>query len=72
MRLKFRKTPGRHWKLMTASIVALVLATGLALAERWYLAVAALLIGVLTLIVQWLCIEPPHVRDEELHGSGSR
>jgi hypothetical protein len=71
MRLRIRKTPGRHWKLMTLGIVALVLGAGLALAERWYLAAAALLVGVLTLAVQWLCIEPPYVSDEDMHGSGS-
>jgi hypothetical protein len=52
---------------MTFSLVAFSLAAFLAIAKNHLLAGVALLVGVATLAVQWLCIEPPGVEDRDLH-----
>jgi hypothetical protein len=66
-RIRFRRAPGTHWKLMTATLAALTV-TGLVAVMRECLAVGiAVLLGAATLAVQWFCIEVPEVQDEDLH-----
>lgn len=63
------KEPGRHWKLMTVMLMALTGLSVILMCSGAHLAGAAVFLGVLTLLVQWVCIEPPGVRDEDLHGT---
>ncbi len=61
------RATGRHFKLMAATtIVALVLVPFL-LAYDLYLGAAGVLLWLLTVLVQWLCIEPPDVNEDDLH-----
>jgi hypothetical protein len=63
------KDPGRHWKLMTVVLVAFTGLSMVLMCSGAHLAGVAVFVGVLTLLVQWVCIEPPGVRDEDLHGT---
>lgn len=69
LRLRRRKTEGHHWKLMTTSLAALTAAGVLAIMGQHMAMGVALVLGALTLAVQWLCIDPPYVDDEaDIHG----
>ena len=46
---------------MTATLAAFTVAAFLEFTNRWYAAGIAMLLGVLTMLVQWLCTDPPHV-----------
>ena len=61
MKLTIRRPPGRHWKLKAATIAAFAIAASLAFARNWIVAGVAIMIGVVTLAVQWICISPPEV-----------
>lgn len=70
LRFRFRwpwQATGRHYKLMLVTSIAAVLLVPV----LWYFhvqaAAVALLLWLLTLLVQWLCIEPPGVEDKDLH-----
>lgn len=70
IRFRFRwpwQATGRHYKLM-AWTGALALAT---IPLLWiffsHVAAIAVYIFLLTLAVQWLCIEPPNVEEKDLH-----
>jgi hypothetical protein len=52
---------------MTATIASFVVAALLLIGSEHLLAGVAALIGVMTLAVQWLCIEAPGIRDADLH-----
>lgn len=58
---------GRHFKLMLAVSVAVVVAVPFLLARSAFAAAVALVLWLLTLAVQWLCIEPPGVEEKDLH-----
>ena len=70
--LRFRvrwpwQAAGRHYKLMlTTSMISVVLILIL-WGIHQYAAAAGVFLWLLTLAVQWLCIEPPDVTDEDLH-----
>lgn len=66
-RLRIRRSPGRHWKLMTATLGSFALAAISLVAAEYLLSGIALLLGATTLAVQWLCIDPPYVDDADLH-----
>ena len=67
LRIRFRRTPGTHWKLMTATLAAFAV-IGVVAVMRDCLAVGfAVLLGTATLAVQWFCIEVPGVEDEDMH-----
>jgi hypothetical protein len=68
MRLRLHRKPGHHWKLMTATIVCLTLAGFLLLMTEHLAAGVALIVGIATLAVQWVCIDPPYVEEVDLHG----
>lgn len=63
------KEPGRHWKLMTVMLTAFTGLSVVLICAGQPLVGGAIFVGVLTLLVQWICIEPPGVRDEDLHGT---
>jgi hypothetical protein len=67
MKLRMRRTPGRHWKLMTATLASFTVAGFLLVASEHLAAGIAVLVGIATLAVQWLCIDPPDIDDAELH-----
>jgi hypothetical protein len=52
---------------MTATLAAFTVAAMLAIAAQFIAAGFATLLGVVTLLVQWFCIEPPYVDDRDLH-----
>lgn len=58
---------GRHFKLMLAVSIVVLLAIPFLVTSSIYWAAAALLLWLLTLAVQWLCIEPPGVEAENRH-----
>jgi hypothetical protein len=67
LRIRLRKTPGHHWKLMTATLAAFSVAGILAIMGECLATGFAILLGVATLAVQWFCIDPPYVDDADLH-----
>ena len=58
---------GRHYKLMLATTLVALIVTPI----LWHffdeVAGVAVLLWLLTLAVQWLCIEPPDVEERDLH-----
>lgn len=58
---------GRHFKLMLAASIAVLLAVPVLLMSNAFIAAVALVLWLLTLAVQWLCIEPPGVEEKDLH-----
>jgi hypothetical protein len=72
LRLRWRKTPGHHWKLMTAAIVCFTLCGFLLLMTEHLAAGVAFIVGIATLAVQWFCIDPPYVDEVDLHGTAAK
>jgi hypothetical protein len=66
-RIRLRRQPGHHWKLITATLVALGLASGVALITEHLTVGFALLLGMATLATQWFCIDVPGVDDADPH-----
>lgn len=69
-RIRFRwpwQKEGRHYKLMLATSIAVVILVPILLLWKSYVAAVAVVLWLLTLAVQWLCIEPPDVEEKDLH-----
>lgn len=70
IRFRFRwpwQASGRHYKLMLATTIAAILLTPILWAVYSPAVGVAVILWVLTLAVQWLCIEPPGVEEKDLH-----
>ena len=70
MRFRVRwpwQATGRHYKLMLATTMVVAMLLPVLWLLGSYVAAVAVLLWLLTLAVQWLCIEPPDVTDEDLH-----
>ena len=71
-RIRFRvrwpwQEAGRHYKLMLATTIAALLLIPILWLSYGPIAGVAILLWLLTLAVQWLCIEPPEVEAKDLH-----
>jgi hypothetical protein len=66
-KIRFRRTPGPHWKLMTGTLAAFGVIGVVAVARECLTVGIAVLLGTATLAVQWFCTEVPSVPDEDLH-----
>ncbi|MEY4544743.1 MAG: hypothetical protein RL685_938 [Pseudomonadota bacterium] len=71
-RIRFRFRPpwqatGRHYKLMLATTIVALLLIPILWLSYGPIAGVVILLWLLTLAVQWLCIEPPDVEEKDLH-----
>ncbi len=70
LRFRFRwpwQATGRHYELMLVTTIVAVLVTPLLWHFYEHVAGVAVMLWLLTLAVQWLCIEPPGVDEKDLH-----
>lgn len=70
IRFRFRwpwQATGHHYKLMLATAITAILVTPILWAVHSPAAGVAVILWMVTLAVQWLCIEPPGVEEKDLH-----